>query len=68
LPCTAVVKAVAHSEDVARRDLAAIAHVASLRPANADEAHLAAQCVAAGDHALDCLRLARAYPDDPALV
>ena len=55
-------------EDAAKRDLAAIAHVASLLPANAEEAHLAAQYVAANAHALDCLRLARAYPDDTAVV
>jgi hypothetical protein len=55
-------------EDAAKRDLAAIAHVASLLPANAEEAHLAAQYVAAGAHALECLRMARAYPDDSALV
>jgi hypothetical protein len=51
-------------EDEARRDLAAIAHVASLLPANAEEAHLAAQYVAASAWALDCLRLARQYPGD----
>ncbi len=53
-------------EDAARRDLAAIAHVASLLPANPDEANLAAQYVAASAQALDCQRLARAYPNDPA--
>ena len=55
-------------EDEARRDLAAIAHVASLLPANADEANLAAQYVAATTQAFDCLRLARQYPNDPSLV
>jgi hypothetical protein len=55
-------------EDEARRDLAAIAHVASLLPANADEANLAAQYVAASTHAFDSLRLARQYPDDPTLI
>ena len=45
-------------EDLAHRVNAAIAHVASLLPGNADEAHLAA-CVAAADaYAKDCLRLA----------
>jgi hypothetical protein len=48
-------------EAEAYRDLDAIAHVASLLPANPDEAHLAAQ-------ALDCLRLARAYSNDPSLI
>lgn len=48
-------------EDLARRDNAAIAHVASLLPANADEAHLASQHVAANAYAMDCLRVAREY-------
>jgi len=48
-------------EDLARRDNAAIAHVASLLPANADEAHLASQHVAADAYAMDCLRVAREY-------
>jgi hypothetical protein len=52
-------------EDAARRDCAAIAHVASLLPATADEANLAAQYVGASAYALDCLRLARAHEDDP---
>jgi hypothetical protein len=52
-------------EDRIRRDCAAIAHVASMLPATPDEAHLAAQYVAAGACALDCLRLARAHEDDP---
>jgi hypothetical protein len=38
--------------------------VASLLPADADEAHLAAQYAAASAWALDCLRLARQFPDD----
>jgi hypothetical protein len=54
-------------EGAAHRDHAAIAHVASLLPANPDEANLAAQYVAAGAHALDCLRLTREYPNDTAL-
>src|SRR5439155_1630930 len=45
-------------EDLARRDNAAIAQVACLLPANADEADLAAQYVAANAYAMDCLRLA----------
>ena len=55
-------------EDAARRDFAAIAHVASLLPANPEEAHLATQYVAASAQALDSLRLARLHPDDPAVV
>jgi hypothetical protein len=51
-------------EDLVRRDNAIIAQVASLLPANPDEVILAAQCVAASAQALDCLRLARLYPDD----
>ena len=50
--------------DHARRDDAAIAQVAAMLPANADEAHLAAQCVAARAQAADCLRLARLQPDN----
>jgi hypothetical protein len=53
-------------EDLVRRDCAAIAHVASMLPATPDEAHLAAQYVAASACALDCLRLARLHEDDPA--
>ncbi len=48
-------------EDLARRDNAAIAHVASLLPVNADEANLAVQHVAANAAAMDCLRIAREY-------
>jgi hypothetical protein len=46
-------------EYLARRDQAAIAHVASLLPGNADEAHIAARYVAASAWADDCLSLAR---------
>ena len=49
------------SEDLTRRDNAAIAHVASLLPVNADEANIAAQHVAANAYAMDCLRVAREY-------
>ena len=45
-------------EALAHRDNAAIAHVASLLPGNADEANLAARVVAADVYAKDCLRLA----------
>ncbi len=51
-------------EDRTRRDNAAIAQVACLLPANADEADLAVQYVAASAQALDCLRLARENPSD----
>jgi hypothetical protein len=55
-------------EDVARRDNAAIATIASLLPANGDEANLAALYVAASAQALECQRLARAYASDTAFV
>jgi hypothetical protein len=55
-------------DDVARRDNAAIAQVASLRPANADEASIAAQYVAANAHAMDCLRLAQEHRGDPSFA
>lgn len=45
--------------DVARRDHAAIAQVASLCPANAAQATLAAQYVAANAQAMECLRQTR---------
>ena len=46
-------------EDLARRDNAAIAQVSCLLPANAAEAVLGAEFVAAHAQAMDCLRLAR---------
>jgi hypothetical protein len=46
------------------RDNAAIAQVASVLPASADDANLAALYVAAGAEALECLRRAREYPTD----
>jgi hypothetical protein len=55
-------------EDFVRRDNAAIATIASLLPANGDEANLAALYVAASAEALECQRLARAYPSDLAFV
>jgi hypothetical protein len=55
-------------EDAALRERAAIEHAASLLPATADEANLAALYVAASAQALDCLRLARLYPNDTAVV
>ena len=48
-------------EDLARRDNAAIAQVASLLPANADEANLAVQYVATSAQSMLCLQLAREY-------
>ena len=48
-------------EDLIRRDSAAIAQVAALLPANADEADLAAKYVAAGSRAMECFRLAHKY-------
>src|SRR5487761_2566592 len=51
-------------EELARRDHAALAQVASLIPANADEANIGALYVAAGAHAMDCLRQIREHPDD----
>jgi hypothetical protein len=47
-------------EEIARRDNAAIAQVAAMLPANADEANLAAVCVGARTYGMDCLRQARA--------
>jgi hypothetical protein len=55
-------------EDLVRRDSAAIAQVASLLPANADEADLAIKYVAAGGQAMDCFRLARKYHGSPELI
>jgi hypothetical protein len=55
-------------EDLVRRDNAAIALVAALFPATADEASLAATYVAANAQAMDCLRLVRQYPDDPNFI
>ena len=55
-------------EDAARRDRAAIELAASLLPASSDEANFAALYVAASTQALDCLRLARLYPNDPTVV
>ena len=46
-------------EDLLRRDHAAIAHIAGLCPANAAEADVAAQFVAASEQWKDCLRLAQ---------
>src|SRR5487761_517827 len=46
-------------DDLARRDHAAIARIAALAPANAAEADVAAQFVAASEQWKDCLRLAQ---------
>jgi len=64
----ALLPAAADPDDTARDDHAAIAHIAVLRPADAEEANLAAQYVAACAQAVDCLRLARAWPNDAGLV
>ncbi len=53
-------------DDIARRDNALIAAVASLRPANADQVLLAAQYVAASLRSLDCIEEAHEYPADEA--
>jgi hypothetical protein len=50
------------------RNLAAIAKVAALLPVNANEADLAAQCIAARAQAEDVLRLVRQNADDIQLV
>src|SRR5450432_830658 len=50
------------------RNLAAIAKVAALLPANANEADLAAQCIAARGQAEDMLRLLRQNAGDIGLV
>lgn len=55
-------------ENTARRDIAAIGRVAALLPANADEANLATQSVAAEAHALFCQRLAAEHADDPKIA
>ena len=51
-------------EALALRDFAAIAHVASLQPVSAEEANVAALCVACDAQALQSLREAREHPDD----
>jgi hypothetical protein len=50
------------------RNLAAIAKVAALLPVNANEADLAAQCIAARAQAEDLLRLLRQHAGDIGLV
>src|SRR5476649_568933 len=50
------------------RNHAAIAKVAALLPVNANEADLAAQCIAARAQAEDVLRLLRQHADDIELV
>src|SRR3984893_15306462 len=50
------------------RNLAAIAKVAALLPVNANEADLAAQCIAARAQAEDLLRLLRQHAGDLGLV
>ncbi|HXA26082.1 MAG TPA: hypothetical protein VNW90_27690 [Acetobacteraceae bacterium] len=55
-------------EDLVRRDNAAMAQVAALLPAGADEANLAATYVAANAQAMECLRLVRKYHGDPNFI
>ena len=55
-------------EALSTRNHAAIAKVAALLPVNANEADLAAQCIAARAQAEDILRLLRENADDLALV
>jgi hypothetical protein len=55
-------------EALRARNHAAIAKVASMLPANANEADLAAQCIAARAQAEDILRLLRENADDIGLV
>ena len=55
-------------EALRARNHAAIAKVAALLPVNANEADLAAQCIAARAQAEDILRLLRQHADDIGLV
>ena len=55
-------------EDHVRRDNDIIAKVASLLPANADEANLAGLYLIASAQAHECLRIAREYPADATLA
>src|SRR5471032_2788655 len=55
-------------EGLHTRNRAAIAKVAALLPVNANEAHLAAQCIAARGQAEEMLRLLRQNADDIELV
>ncbi len=55
-------------EALRARNRAAIARVAALLPVNADEADLAARCIAARSHAEDALRLLRQRAGDIGLV
>jgi hypothetical protein len=58
-----------HSPEALRaRNHAAIAKVAALLPVNANEADLAAQCIAARAQAEEMLRLTRQHADDIGLV
>jgi hypothetical protein len=52
-------------EDRALRDQVAIDHFASLRPANAAEAKLAALHLAASQESMECLRLAQQHETTP---
>ena len=55
-------------EAILARNHAAIARIAALAPVNAEEAELAAQCIAARAQAEDLLRLIRVHAEDINLV
>jgi hypothetical protein len=55
-------------EALRTRNLAAIAKVGALLPVNANEADIAAQCIAARAQAEEMLRLLRQHADDIGLV
>jgi hypothetical protein len=54
-------------EDRIRRENAIIARIAAMLPANADEAHIAAQCIAAQAQAEECVRLSQVHCADEQL-
>jgi hypothetical protein len=56
------------TDDFLRRERAAVACIASLAPANADEADLAAQFVAASDEGMDWLRRVRLPETTPEMA
>ena len=53
---------------VRARNLTAIAKIAALAPVNADEADIAAHCIASRAQTEEMLRLVRKHDHDPALV
>jgi hypothetical protein len=54
-------------EDRIRHENAIIARIASMLPANADEAHIAGQCIAAQAQSDECLRLSQVHIADERL-